>query len=268
MVNGTHKERMEVLKKGNRGNNDFFYNGNAGEYFLMASLSRRKLDAFKLPVDYGFDVLAISPDAAAASKDDPVLPYYFQVKTVYVRQDNTVNVTTKNGSRIVVQLPVKLKKDTLSLMMNDRNKAIVVYVYDTEHKYETMEMDDCPSFYFWISGEDLAEYRDILVREEEREEYMILHVNIVYPEKTNDPAKQADSKRTQTTYVTFGEDFLTEKEEGITIVNNAKDRKWVMFAKMKDEGWRHYRLSGFFGKPAEKEEKKEPDKKKEKKVKK
>lgn len=251
-----NEDRRKVLKKGNNGNNDFFYNGNAGEYFLMASLSRRKLDAFKLPVDYGFDVLAISPDAAAASRDDAVLPYYFQVKTVYVKKDSAVTVTNRNGSRIVVQLPVKLKKDTVQLMLKDRNKAIVIYVYDSERKYETMEMDDCPSFYFWISGEDLAEYQDILVQEKERKEYVVCHVNIVYPEVPKDPGAAKAAKDNKTTYVTLGEDFLMEREDGTTGVNNSvKDTKWKMFAAMKGDGWRHYRLSGFFESPVKEEQK-------------
>ena len=91
-------KREDIITKGNGNANDYFYHGNGGEYFLMASLSRRKYDAFKLPVDYGFDVLAMDPLNAGKRTHEPVMPYYFQVKTVYVRDLKPVQVTTKNSS--------------------------------------------------------------------------------------------------------------------------------------------------------------------------
>ena len=235
-------KRTKIITDGNRRANEYFYNGNGGEYFLMASLSRRRFDAFKLPVDYGFDVLAMDPLTAASRSHDLVVPYYFQVKTVYVKDLHPSVLSTKNGKRNVVTIPVKLKKDTLDLMEDDANKAIIVYVYDRNRKHAGLELEDCPSFYFWINGKTIRNFKGILVQEE-REDYRICWINIVYPEN---PERLSDEENSQNTYVTLGTDFLTEDNDAVSINRAGKSVSWDMYHSMNDEQGKYFRLSGFF----------------------
>ena len=232
------EKQKRTVTDGNRRNNEYFYNGNGGEYFLMASLSRRKLDAFKLPVDYGFDVMALPPLYKGTGS-----PYYFQVKTVYVRDLKPSVLMTKNGKRNVVHIPVKLKTDTLELMKNDTDKALIVYVYDESRHPAGLEKEDCPSFYFWINGEGMADYAPYLVQEE-RSDYVVCWVNIVYPET---PDRFSDEENSQNTYVTLGPDFLKKTGDGTPAINTRKtDQPWAMYHTMKDSGGKYFRLSGFF----------------------
>ena len=235
-------ERAKIITDGNHRSNEYFYNGNGGEYFLMASLSRRRYDAFKLPVDYGFDVLAMDPLTAASRLHDEVVPYYFQVKTVYVKDLKPAVLMTKNGLRKVVQIPVKLKKDTLDLMRSDTNKALVIYVYDRNRRHTGLELEDCPSFYFWINGEDMENYSSILVQEE-RTDYVVCWINIVYPEH---PERLSDEENSQNTYVTLGTGFLNKEEDTAAINVAGKDVTWRMYHSMNDHQGRYFRLSGFF----------------------
>lgn len=223
-------------------NNEYFYNGNGGEYFLMASLSRRKLDAFKLPVDYGFDVMAMDP-LYKEDKKTAGGPYYFQVKTVYLQEKNQITVQTNNKIRRVLTVPVKLKKDTLNLMNADKNKAVIVYVYDNSRRPAGLETEDCPSFYFWINGAFLAENQDCLIPEEDRPDYRICYVNIVYPDN---PDTFSDDENSQDTYVTLGPDYLKTNEDGTSSINNPKTKPWKMYHTMKAENGKYFRLSGFF----------------------
>ena len=234
---------QKVITEGNGNANDYFYNGNGAEYFLMASLSRRKYDAFKLPVDYGFDVMALDPMSAAADQNDSVTPYYFQVKSVYVKEASPARLETKNGTRLVVTVPVKIKTDTLDLMEGNPNKAIVICVYDEARIHSSMELEDCPSFWFWINGKTIQNYKDILVPEKRRKEYRILYANIVYPE---DPKQSLDPKNSQSTYVALGKDFLILKDDKNMINSEGKDKSWRMYSTMKDENGKHFRISGFF----------------------
>ena len=220
-------------------NNEYFYNGNGGEYFLMASLSRRKLDAFKLPVDYGFDVLAVQP----LYKTNGFSPYYFQVKTVYVKEQKPTVVSTKNGRRNIVSVPVRLKSDTLQLMESDAHKAIVIYVYDDSRRPAGLENEDCPSFYFWINGDFMVKNKQFLVQEEERPDYSICYVNIIYPEN---PDKFSDEENSQSTYVTLGPDYLKKNKDGTFSINNPKDKPWKMYHTMTEADGKYFRLSGFF----------------------
>ncbi|MCR5450337.1 MAG: hypothetical protein K6F23_13190 [Solobacterium sp.] len=243
-------KREDIITKGNGNANDYFYHGNGGEYFLMASLSRRKYDAFKLPVDYGFDVLAMDPLNAGKRTHEPVMPYYFQVKTVYVNDLNPVQVTNKNSTRTVVRIPVKLKKDTLVLMENDVNKALIVYVYDQNRTHSGMEPDDCPTFYFWINGAGISEYKDMFVQEK-RDDYVICWVNIVYPEN---PDLLTDKDSRQNTYVAFGTDFLTSEDGNHSINNAAKNTSWKMYRSLADQDGRYFKLSGFFAEAGRKQQ--------------
>ena len=168
-----------------------FYYGNAGENFLLSSLSRRGYDAFKLPVDYGFDIMAMNHRQVGS--ENPKI-YFFQVKTRTLRTEDRYD--TQSG-RKAYDFTIRLSGYTLTLMENSPNRAVIVYVYSEEGRSRELERADSPSFCFWLSGKDLVALQDFVIPDssgagtalQEQEKsggYFTITFQVVWQEEGND----------------------------------------------------------------------------------
>lgn len=200
-----------------------YYLGVGCEYQLMASLSRRRYDVMKLPVDYGFDVAA---RRNLGNKDS--YTYYFQVKSV------RVNRTEENiiGSRAAYEGSVLVAGYTLDLMMQNPGSALVVYFYDQIEPLNGMETDDVPIVYFWLDGDDIESHSRLFYRkggEKHTGGYFGFDFRLVYPE--NDK---------QSFYIQLLHHGTSEEKQ------NVRDEYLGSQNSPGEDCKDHFRLTGFF----------------------
>ena len=175
------------------------YYGNAGENQLMASLFRRGYDAFKLPVDYGMDVMALHRKSALTSAPGGYDVFFFQVKTISPGESSRSSQTGYAGvGRDTIRTRVSVSVFTLSQMLGFPHKALVIYLYDSARPHPELEEPDAPDLCFWLSGTDLAALSPRIRRDpasgEKSGGYCPLTFDVVF---------RAEDRPEQHTYVQF-----------------------------------------------------------------
>jgi len=120
------------------------YRGYAAEHLVASQLYRRGFEVFRLPADFGLDLvvtnqfmLARKQNAASAS-----FPFAFQVKSRWLRPEDTV---VGPSGRPETTVMFQLRTDELDLIVSHKNAGVVFVAYvpvGGDNNYNP--------FYFWL----------------------------------------------------------------------------------------------------------------------
>ncbi len=135
-------------------NADFFknlYKGYAAEHFVSSLLYERGLEVFRLPADFGFDLIITNQfhNFLGELSDTSRFPFALQVKSRWL---SSGNFREGANGRKVVSIQYGLKESEVELVIKTPNSAFVLVYYwpvDSEGKYEARM--------FLLYAEDIAE---------------------------------------------------------------------------------------------------------------
>lgn len=178
------------------------YIGAAGEHHIMSECFRHNMEAFKLPIDKGFDLVVTrayshlslferrnSPRSDASQIDDT--PTYLQVKSLQIEpklQNATSNVRPEWKGYFL------LKTADLDLLCETENSALACVLFV---EYEnSVYLSGRTAFSWWIPSNSLKKLRNTkhFIEESGSE---VVRLNVLYKE----PAK--DKLQNQNTYISF-----------------------------------------------------------------
>jgi hypothetical protein len=143
---------------------DRLYKGLGAEYFITGELFMAGYEAFKLPADFGLDLIVTSQKQQSFSElsQDKIIPppYVFQVKSRKIEQFNK-----NDQGRLEAHTEFYLKEDDWQLLINDDSSYLVCVLIFTDdiHKLQSRIV------YFWLHSSHLCllqekgyicEYRD------------------------------------------------------------------------------------------------------------
>ncbi len=162
------KISLERKLQGNLSNANLssFNQGTGAETLLMASLWRRGYEAFKMPVDYGIDVLSIKREDITSDKHTL---YLFQVKSKRIQdlERKVIEESYQKGkaNRYHYDFSLTFGWNTLALMDSNRDPqkkyAIVIFLIDetgifsNRGKGYMADPEDNTLLYFWINEDNL-----------------------------------------------------------------------------------------------------------------
>jgi len=129
------------------------YIGAAGEHYIMSECFRHRMEAFKLPIDKGFDLIVthayhhLDPgthDAPGA----PEIPIYLQVKSLQAKPE-----AQKAGQRPEWRSFFRIKRVDLDLLLRTRNSALACVLFVEENS--SIYIHGRTAFAWWHSSEQL-----------------------------------------------------------------------------------------------------------------
>lgn len=142
---------------------EFLYIGAAGEHYIMSECFRHNMEAFKLPIDKGFDLVVTRAYRHLSRLDDvrkpvdpglPDTPIYVQVKS---RQATPVAPPRKKGERPVWEGHFPIKPADLDLICATPNSALArVLFIDTRGEL----MRSRTAYAWWMSSAYVNQLRD------------------------------------------------------------------------------------------------------------
>jgi hypothetical protein len=130
------------------------YSGFQAEYLVAGKLFGAGLEAFKLPADFGFDLLVTNQKETSIGPAHAVqrahsFPYAVQVKSRRVVEDM---YTPGPNSRIEVVVNFRLSNSELDLMSSE-DRSYLVCIAFLPAKPEVLGE---PALYFWLKGSQLT----------------------------------------------------------------------------------------------------------------
>ena len=134
------------------------YIGAAGEHYIMAECFRNQMEAFKLPIDKGFD-LVVTNAARHFQIADPrasplgELPVYLQVKSLRIRPEASMPSLRPEDSRFF-----PIKRADLDLLLRTPNSALACVLFIDEN--ESRHLRGQRAFAWWHSSAQLRELAD------------------------------------------------------------------------------------------------------------
>lgn len=168
----------------------FLYLGAAGEHYVMSECYRSNMEAFKLPIDKGFDLAVTSAykhfKAAEDGKGQPIpeAPTYLQVKSSSAAEE------LKPGQRPQWVGKFHIKPSELSLICETSNSALACVAFVESVSDLSLART---TFAWWISSEKVKELRKSNHFIKNDEETLALNYKIV--------GKAINSTYKQNTYV-------------------------------------------------------------------
>lgn len=176
------------------------YIGAAGEHYVMSECYRHNMEAFKLPIDKGFDLVltrayshfakAENPNHALAGQPDT--PIYLQVKS----RSLTGEPTAQKNNRPHWRLDFPIKSADMELLCATPNSALACVLFiEADGKY----LKGRTTFAWWMMSDHLNKLK--------RDGYFIqrdndpsqLALNIEYVE----PEKEPEQEKDQNLYITL-----------------------------------------------------------------
>ena len=164
------------------------YIGAAGEHYIMAECFRNQLEAFKLPIDKGFDLVVTTAcrhfeGADALHADRPELPVYLQVKSLRIRLE-AASLDDRPEGRGWFQL----KHSDLELLARAPNSALACVLFIDED--QSHHLRGQRAFAWWHSSAELddLERRGFLGRDPSGEH---ARLNVVF----RDPAQRSQDRQ-------------------------------------------------------------------------
>jgi hypothetical protein len=130
---------------------DRLYKGLGAEYFITGELFMAGYEAFKLPADFGLDLIVTSQKQqsfSALSQDKMIPPpYVFQVKSRKIEQFDK-----NNQGRLEASTEFCLKEDDWQLLINDNSSYLICVLTFTDdvHKLQNRII------YFWLHSSHLC----------------------------------------------------------------------------------------------------------------
>lgn len=134
------------------------YIGAAGEHYIMAECFRNQMEAFKLPIDKGFDLVATNACRHFDGADPmhagrPELPIYLQVKSLRARL-----VAASTDSRPEAKGFFPIKTSDLDLLARTPNAALACVLFIDEDA--SCHLRGQRAFAWWHSSADLRMLAD------------------------------------------------------------------------------------------------------------
>lgn len=131
-------------------NMDNFYNGFAGERYIMSQLYKLKYEANKMDIDYGFDILATNHYRYTKGVDNHLLALALQVKTRTVLNNDYIEKEEQGVGKVIYAK----KEFTLSRaefnLITDKEDGFLLCMFNQDGNQN-------PLGYFWLSGKMLIE---------------------------------------------------------------------------------------------------------------
>lgn len=129
------------------------YIGAAGEHHIMAECFRNQIEAFKLPIDKGFDLVATTAcrhfeGAAGVHADRPELPVYLQVKSTRVRVE-----AGSPEERPEARGHFPIKRADLELLRRAPNSALACVLFIDEDA--SLHLRGQRAYAWWHSSAEL-----------------------------------------------------------------------------------------------------------------
>lgn len=137
---------------------DRLYIGFEAEYLVMGRLYASGLEAFKLPGDFGYDLMvtdlkARAVDGVHRSRDVP-LPYALQVKS---RRFTEANVKEGPNKRPEVVLGFLIKRSNLEQLIGNQSSFLVLVCFSDLKDSDIFDSN----FIFWLSSSHLVQLKDL-----------------------------------------------------------------------------------------------------------
>ncbi|MEI2428853.1 hypothetical protein RDV84_24875 [Lysobacter yananisis] len=109
---------------------DRLYRGYSAEHWISGELFARSFEAFRLPADFGFDLVVTNQLKASKGEVEhaDVFPFAFQVKSRWVTAEQ---INTGANNRPQAEFAYRLKQSELELLEGHRNSAIAFVFYLT-----------------------------------------------------------------------------------------------------------------------------------------
>lgn len=130
---------------------DRLYKGLGAEYFITGELFMAGYEAFKLPADFGLDLIVTSQkqQSFSESSQDKIIspPYVFQVKSRKIEQ-----LDQNDRGRLEASTEFYIKEDDWQLLINDNKSYLVCVLIFTDdiHKLQNR------TIYFWLHSSHLC----------------------------------------------------------------------------------------------------------------
>ncbi|GER92305.1 hypothetical protein A45J_0020 [hot springs metagenome] len=132
-------------------NYDNLYSGIGVEYRIIGDLFLLGYEAFKMPADFGFDIIASNQKAITLQGDQQEKRKLIQVKSRKFNINHYANIKKSGaGVRKEITLDFGIQKDVFNRIKNTPNTYLVCCFIEESG-------DGTFSFpcYFWLSGEHL-----------------------------------------------------------------------------------------------------------------
>ena len=128
---------------------DLLYLGNAGELHIMAECFRGKMEAFKLPIDKGFDLVVTRAYSALSSKENQHSPIsmYMQVKSLQA------TLKSQEGQKPGWTGAFKIKIEDLELLCRTPNAVLGCVVFF--NKGDSQHLTGRTAYSWWIPSNSL-----------------------------------------------------------------------------------------------------------------
>lgn len=168
------------------------YLGAAGEHYVMSECYRSNMEAFKLPIDKGFDLAVTNAythfKAAEDSKAQPIAspPMYLQVKSSSAKESKDQSNGNKRP-RWDGQFLIKLSELTLIGQTSNSALACVAFIESVSDLSSART-----AFAWWMSSSDVNAYREEGYFIESNETHYLNYVIV---------GEAKNSTHTQNTYV-------------------------------------------------------------------
>jgi len=136
---------------------DFFqrlYYGLGVEYFIIAQLFSLGYEAFKLPADFGFDIIAYNQRERTFENYPKQNPKVFQIKSVMVKPDEYEERETEAGLRKIVVKDFYIKSSDLQKLRREETAYLICCFK------ELNEVGFEIKGYFWLSSDHLEYMKD------------------------------------------------------------------------------------------------------------
>lgn len=104
------------------------YKGYLGEHLISGELYARGLEVFRLPADFGFDLVVTNQFRASQGhiEDAASFPFSIQVKSRWIRPED---LSAGPNNRMEAEFAYRLKQDEIDLLIGHPNSAVAFVFY-------------------------------------------------------------------------------------------------------------------------------------------
>jgi|GEM_PF-6500373 len=171
-----------MLENGNKNMNAKFferlYLGFEAEFFVIGKLFSLGYEAFKLPADFGFDILVTNIKKTVLQQNikeyDP-FPYALQIKS---RRTDPSNYQLTSNERPTHEIDFKISNHQLSLLKENVNSYIIFVIFFLD-SVENSLFNQYP-LCFWLNNQAITilEEKGYFMTDPDNNDYKILRVAI------------------------------------------------------------------------------------------
>jgi hypothetical protein len=154
---GTRKREGDAKSAQGGMNADFFerlYRGYAAEHFVSSQLFARRFEVFRLPADFGLDLVVTNQfrQAQGIKEHSECFPFGLQVKSRWLKENE---VEDDPDGRAVAEFYFQLKQSEVELLIKQRNAGLACVFY-----WPLREGILHQPIHFWLHAKNVTELID------------------------------------------------------------------------------------------------------------